>query len=170
MQLCPCQSGKLFSECCQPYISFTVAAPSPEALMRSRYTAFALANVEYIEKTMRGVAAQGFNRAGTLKFASESEWLGLDIVHSYQHSDEVGYVEFVAHYNDGKGYHQHLAELSEFHKEEGHWYYVDGQPKKFEHHHGEDVIKPFKRSSPKIGRNDPCTCGSGKKFKKCCGG
>jgi hypothetical protein len=33
-----------------------------------------------------------------------------------------------------------------------------------------DKPKPPYLAPPKVGRNDPCTCGSGKKFKKCCGG
>jgi SEC-C motif-containing protein len=170
MQFCPCQSGKSFQECCEPYVTFVKPAPTPEALMRSRYTAFTLANVDYIEKTMRGHAAEGFNRASSLKFAKESEWVGLDIVRSYQPFDNIGYVEFVAHYNDSKGHHQHLAELSEFQLEDGQWYYVDGKQETHHHgHHHDETPQPIRHSAPKVGRNDPCTCGSGKKYKKCCG-
>jgi uncharacterized protein YchJ len=35
--------------------------------------------------------------------------------------------------------------------------------------HGHDHLKPITRTGAKIGRNDPCSCGSEKKFKKCCG-
>jgi preprotein translocase subunit SecA len=35
---------------------------------------------------------------------------------------------------------------------------------------GDDVVKTVRREEPKVGRNDPCPCGSGKKYKKCHGG
>lgn len=37
------------------------------------------------------------------------------------------------------------------------------------HHHHHEALKPILRAAPKVGRNDPCTCGSEKKYKKCCG-
>jgi len=168
MTNCPCQSGKPFTQCCEPYVTFEKNAPTAEALMRSRYTAFTLANVDYIAKTQADKANEGFNAAQTLKFANESEFVGLDILRSYQPFDNLGYVEFVVHYNDAKGHHQHLAELSEFHLIDGQWYYVDGKQQDHHHHHHE-VAQPIRRDNPKIGRNDPCSCGSGKKYKKCCG-
>lgn len=159
MQNCPCCSGLSFQHCCEPYIKNIQTAPNPEALMRSRYTAYTLGNIDYIEHTMKGKALSNFDRAGTLHFARTSQWQGLDIVRGYQSSDSIGYVEFVAHYNDSKGHHQHMSELSEFHLEDGLWYYVDGKQKVHHHNH----------HSGKIGRNDPCPCNSGKKYKKCCG-
>jgi hypothetical protein len=51
------------------------------------------------------------------------------------------------------------------HGEEGH---VHGPNCNHGHHH-HDALTPQKRSAPKVGRNDPCSCGSKKKFKKCCG-
>lgn len=168
MKNCPCQSGKTFAQCCEPYVTLIKPAPTAEALMRSRYTAFTLAKVDYIEKTQAGEAAKDFNHAKTLKFCKESEFQGLDILRSYQPFDNLGYVEFVVHYNDAKGQHQHLAELSEFNLVDGQWYYVDGKQQEHHHHH-HDTATPTRRTSAKIGRNDPCTCGSGKKYKKCCG-
>ncbi|MFN7096190.1 MAG: YchJ family protein [Gammaproteobacteria bacterium] len=172
MQQCPCQSGKSFAECCQPYVTFTKAAPTPEALMRSRYTAYTLANIDYIQQTMKDPIAASFNYDNSLKFAKESEWVGLDIIRSYQPFDTIGYVEFVAHFNDYTGEHQHLAELSEFHLEDGRWYYVDGTQEEHHHdhhHHDDTSSQPIRYNGIKLGRNDPCYCGSGKKYKKCCG-
>jgi len=53
-----------------------------------------------------------------------------------------------------------LQERSRFVKEDGKWFYVDG-----------DIMEvpPTIAKKPKVGRNEPCPCGSGKKFKKCCG-
>lgn len=167
MTNCPCLSGKSFDLCCEPYLNGTQAAPSAVALMRSRYTAYVLANVDYLEKTSHGLAAEKFNRASALKFAKESQWQGLDIVRNYQPFDYTAYVEFVAHYNDKQGRHQHLNELSEFQLIDGHWYYVDGQQETHHHDHGA-TTRPMLKVDAKVGRNDPCPCGSGKKFKKCC--
>jgi SEC-C motif-containing protein len=168
MSGCPCHSGKSYQDCCEPYLTQAQTAPTPEALMRSRYTAHVLVNVDHLKRTCRGTAAAKFKRADSFRFAKESEWLGLDIVRAYMLSPTKGVVEFVAHYNDAKGRHDHVQEASEFLLEEGQWYYVGG--KSFEHHaHHHPVAEPIRHSAPKIGRNDPCSCGSGKKFKKCCG-
>lgn len=47
--------------------------------------------------------------------------------------------------------------------------HVHGPNCKHDHHHHHHAIQPIVRNAPKIGRNDPCICGSGKKYKKCCG-
>lgn len=170
MSSCPCYSGKDFAACCEPYLTGAMFAPTPEALMRSRYTAYTLANINYIEKTQRDVAAKEFDRVESLQFAKESEWQGLEIVRSYQLAADVGYVEFIVHYNDGHHHHQHLHELSKFQHIEGQWYYVSGEQKSHDHaHYHEEKASPLRHDTPKLGRNDPCRCGSGKKYKKCCG-
>ena len=94
-------------------------------------------------------------------WSRESDWRGLEIVSTKKggEDDTEGTVEFVAQYaRHGKEEFHH--ELAEFAKAEGRWYFVDGK-----------LVgkKPFVRDEPKVGRNDPCPCGSSKKFKKCCG-
>ena len=93
--------------------------------------------------------------------AEHAEWLGLEIVRSEtgEGHDEVAYVEFVAHYRED-GLERRHSERSRFRWDAGRWYYVDGE-----------TPKPLTQTNagPKIGRNDPCPCGSGRKFKKCCG-
>ncbi len=127
--------------------------------MRSRYTAFTLADVDYIEKTTDPSARSSFDRAQTLHWAKQSEWKGLEIVSCEDggEKDSEGTVEFIARY-DFEGASQEHHERAEFRKRDGHWYFVDGKL----------VQQPF-RAEVKVGRNDPCTCGSGKKYKKCCG-
>lgn len=169
MKNCPCRSGKIFQECCEPYIKGTQIAPTPDAVMRSRYTAYTIGDMGYIEQTMKGPAAENFDRVSTLQFATESEWQGLDIIRSYQPFPTTAYVEFVAHYNDSKGRHQHMNELSEFQLQDGQWYYVDGKQEVHHHNHHNDTPTPVRHSGEKLGRNDPCHCKSGKKYKKCCG-
>lgn len=168
MTRCPCCSNKSYQDCCQPYIQGEQFAPTAEALMRSRYTAYTLAKVEYLRNTSRGKAAADFNPQHILQFAKQSQWQGLDVLRSYQPFPNRAYVEFVAHYNDARGKHQHLCELSEFHLEDDRWYYVDGKQEiSHGHHHAEQ--QPIRNTQPKQGRNDPCLCGSGQKYKKCCG-
>ncbi|MEW8683176.1 MAG: YchJ family metal-binding protein, partial [Candidatus Thiodiazotropha endolucinida] len=72
---------------------------------------------------------------------------------------EEASVEFIATYKEGGMVRPH-HEISRFLKQDGVWYFVDGQ-----------LVAPKteKRHQPKVGRNDPCPCGSGKKYKKCCG-
>jgi preprotein translocase subunit SecA len=45
--------------------------------------------------------------------------------------------------------------------------HVHGPDCQHDHHH--EPLAPFRREAPKLGRNDPCHCGSGRKFKKCHG-
>ncbi len=73
-------------------------------------------------------------------------------------ADEEGVVEFIASYTMDKLKDQH-RERAKFKKKDGVWLYEDG-----------DIVPTtIVRSGPKVGRNDPCPCGSGKKYKHCCG-
>lgn len=158
MTACPCGSGAAFDVCCGPLLAGGPAA-SPEALMRSRYTAFTRTDIDYLETTLAPEAKEGFDRADAENWAGSADWQGLE-VRSTTLSDNgtQGTVEFVARYKfQGKPFAHH--ELASFRQENGRWMYVDGilSP------------KPPQRFAEKVGRNDPCPCGSGKKFKKCCG-
>lgn len=159
MTLCPCGSRRDRDECCGPLLA-GAPAPTAEALMRSRYTAFVEADVDYLERTLAPEAKEDFDRAETETWARQGEWRGLEIrgVAGGGADDDEGRVEFVARYRfQGKDYAHH--ELGSFRKQDGRWVYVDG------------VLNPkaAPRQVAKIGRNDPCSCGSGKKYKKCCG-
>ncbi|MES2966035.1 MAG: YchJ family protein [Bdellovibrionota bacterium] len=159
MSKCYCGSGQDYATCCEPYIKGTSKAPTPEALMRSRYCAFVTADVDYIEKTTDPSAREGFDRDGTMEWAKNSEWKGLEIVSTEGggKTDTTGQVEFIANYKyDGADRAHH--ERSEFKKREGSWFFLDGK-----------LVQAPVRNENKIGRNDPCHCGSGKKFKKCHG-
>ena len=156
MTSCPCGSGRGYDECCGPLLAGG-PAPSPEALMRSRYTAFTRADLDYLEKTLAPEAKEDYNREETESWVKDAKWNGLE-VRSSTVDGEGGTVEFVAHYKiHGKVFAHH--ELATFRTLDGSWAYVDGilNP------------RPAQRSVDKVGRNDPCPCGSGKKYKKCCG-
>ncbi|HLO77428.1 MAG TPA: YchJ family protein [Magnetospirillum sp.] len=156
MTSCPCGSGRGFDECCGPLLSGG-AAPSPEALMRSRYSAFTRADLDYLENSLAPEAKEDYDRSETETWVKEARWDGLEIRSSATDGDN-GSVEFVARYRlRGKVFAHH--ELASFRQHEGRWVYVDGVMNP----------RPAQRVADKVGRNDPCPCGSGKKYKKCCG-
>lgn len=147
---CPCGSGLSYPKCCGAYISHQQRPSTPEALMRSRYTAYTQVNLEYIAATMKSPAADHFDIEAAQAWASSVKWLGLEVIKT-QHRANQGMVEFRAHYSiDGKK--NILAEISQFHLEHGKWYYIDGRPP------NQIKIKP----------NQLCPCGSNIKYKKCC--
>ncbi len=161
MANCPCGSGASYAKCCKPYIDAEKHAPTAEALMRSRYTAYTRGEVDYIINTHSPDGREELSREATEKWAKESEWLGLEIVgvSGGGESDKKGTVEFKARYRDADRAIINHHELSSFVKTDGRWYFDDAKM----------VNRPETRESPKVGRNDPCPCGSGKKYKHCCG-
>lgn len=157
MECCPCGLSQSYEQCCGRFIESGMNPLTPEELMRSRYTAYTRANIDYIEKTMRAPANKDFDAKTALMWASQVQWLKLEVMHTRMASAKKGYVEFRAHFAEENKQHL-IHELSEFHRVEGKWFYVNGRGVK---------EKPEQASS--IGRNDACPCGSQKKFKKCCG-
>ena len=161
MDLCPCGSGKAFEDCCGPYVEGKEAAPTAEALMRSRYTAHCLGRYEYLNESILPEMRDEADEAETREWSELVEWQGLEILSAKDGGpdDETGEVSFEARYAL-RGSPRSLREDAFFRKKDGRWYYADGVV------HGQETVR---RQSPKVGRNDPCPCGSGKKYKKCCG-
>jgi SEC-C motif-containing protein len=161
MELCPCGSGKSYAECCEPIIKGKIKAPTPEALMRSRYSAYAKTEVEHVIKSTAPEQRKGLDENATRAWSQNSQWTGLEIVSTEKGGpdDDTGSVEFIATYTEG-GVAKRHHEKGLFRKIRGSWYYEDGEMVK---------QQPVVREEPKVGRNDPCPCGSGKKYKKCCG-
>ena len=162
--ICPCGSQKDFSNCCEPYLKGDAPAPTPEALMRSRYTAHVQQDMKYLRETLAPEVRSQFNEREVRDWA-QSEWLGLEILGA-----EGGKVEFTAKYKkDGHVFEHH--EVSKFRKIGDRWFFVSGDHHVHRdgegHHHAPQA--PVVREEPKVGRNDPCPCGSGQKFKKCHG-
>jgi SEC-C motif-containing protein len=146
--------------CCGPYVDGTVAAPTAEALMRSRYSAHVLGAIDYLMATWDDSVRAAVDRAAVADWVRSSEWLGLTVMATEAGAvdDESGVVEFEARYRSGGVGHVH-HERSRFRRRGGRWYFVDG-----------DVVPASPAARAKTpGRNDPCSCGSGKKYKKCCG-
>lgn len=126
IKYCPCGTEKRYLDCCGAYLQKKMIPETPEALMRSRYSAFVEKNVLYIRKTMRPPALQHFNKKRILD--GKEQWLGLNVIQSESdpHNPDIGYVEFIAHFQLNGKHHQ-IQEKSEFHRIDGKWYYVDGK-------------------------------------------
>ncbi len=158
---CPCQSGVNFDRCCEPIINGLRQAETAEQLMRARYTAHTQVQMDFIAKTHDPKTKKNVDLKDSRDWAESTKWMGLEIIKTNQGGpdDEFGTVEFKASFetNDGLQFHH---ELSEFRNRDGAWFYSDST-----HPTGHTVV----RGDPKIGRNGPCPCGSGKKYKKCCG-
>ena len=160
MQSCPCGSGKPFSECCGPILQGARPAATAEELMRARYSAYVEGPIEFLGESLHPDHRDDYDEAATRRWAARARWLGLQIGNLVAGGteDEQGSVEFIARYREKGVIHAH-RERSEFVKQQGRWYFVEGE-----------VLAPETSTrGAKVGRNDPCPCGSGKKYKKCCG-
>lgn len=160
MKPCPCGSGRSYTECCGPYISGSQRPSTAEALMRSRYSAYAEHAINYIVDTCTKDGKQDIDVKQTRDWSEKSQWLGLKILSVTKGGpdDTEGAVEFEAVY-EHEGLKDIHHEKARFKKVEGAWLYDEG-----------DIVpKTIVRSNPKVGRNEPCPCGSGKKYKHCHG-
>ena len=153
---CFCGSGNTFEQCCKPIIDGTQPAPTAQALMQSRYSAYVIVASQYLIDSTHISQRAKYSKADIEAWAKECHWQKLEIIDCKKglSDDSVGEVEFKAYYQDSKNILQIHHEKSVFKKENGNWFYVNG------------TIIPSKTI---INRNDSCACGSGKKFKKCCG-
>lgn len=153
---CHCYSQRPFDQCCHPYLMAMALPPTAEALMRSRFSAFRLRDGRYLRESWDLTT-----RPLQLDFEQDQRvWSGLDIVATLAGSehDERGVVEFKARYELGEETYL-LHEVSRFGRHDGRWYYLDGRFA----YHGKIAHKGVWL------KNVPCHCGSGQKFKKCCG-
>jgi len=149
-QICPCGSNQPISQCCERFHTGE-SAPTPEALMRSRYSAFVLGLVDYLIATTLPAQQAGADRLALEQWSLHSKWLGLTVHGVTPAGDAFGHarVSFSARWADTEGNHEH-RENSVFVQRAGFWYFIDPE------------------MGLAAGRNDPCPCGSGGKFKKCC--
>ena len=156
MEKCPCGSGNQLNDCCGPIIDGTTIATTAEALMRSRYTAYTLKDDDYLRRTWHPDTCPDASEALD---DDETVWTGLQVLRAEQggSEDNEGVVEFIATCSV-KNIPSQLHETSQFLRHNGYWVYVEGTGQ-----------QPIRRDNQKVGRNDPCPCGSGKKYKKCCG-
>ncbi|MBL8491701.1 MAG: SEC-C domain-containing protein [Rhodocyclaceae bacterium] len=120
-EICPCGSGRGYDQCCGQWHRGR-PAPDPESLMRSRYTAYALGLGPYILDTWHPST-----RPGSLESETQPrpQWIGLQVLSAHQ-AGEAGSVEFVARFRVNGRAHK-LHESSRFRREDGRWYYLDGE-------------------------------------------
>lgn len=132
--------------------------------MRSRYTAYTRGDIGYIAATLAADQRSAFDAVAAKNWATRATWLGLRIVSTARGGadDADGVVSFVATYREGGKTIEH-HEVSQFRRDDGAWRFVAGDTRA--------VVTEPKRAAgaAKVGRNDPCLCGSGKKYKFCCG-
>lgn len=125
-ELCPCESGQPFAVCCAPYLAGDKPAPTAEALMRSRYSAYTRRDAAYLLRTWHSST-----RPAVLDLEQDAglRWLGLKILNRSAGGPEdgEGTVEFVARYKAVGGKAGRMHEVSRFVREGGAWYYLDGE-------------------------------------------
>ena len=158
MRTCPCCSQNEYTQCCEPYLNDKKYPETPVVLMRSRYTAYTMANIDYIKKTMRGKALFGFQDSVAKRWAKRILWVKLDILQTRFDTPSKGVVEFEATYIEGHLL-KSMHEKSVFLYEQGRWFYVDGM----------HLPSAYDTSKQIISRQQNCPCGSQRKFKNCHG-
>lgn len=148
--VCPCGSGSVLDDCCGRFHS-DFSAPDAQRLMRSRYTAYVLGLVDYLIATTLPAQQARLDRAAMAAWSAQAMWLGLEVENAevIGGKPEHAFVTFTARWHDAEGEHSH-RERSAFVQNDGRWYFID-------------PTVPLA-----TGRNDPCPCASGEKFKKCC--
>jgi SEC-C motif-containing protein len=119
--------------------------------MRSRYSAYALGLIDYLRTTTLPAQQAGLDLQAISAWSLESSWLGLTVESAEEFDGQPAHarVTFTAHWRDAGGEHSH-RECSAFVRAGNAWYFIDPTVEL------------------RAGRNDPCPCASGQKFKKCC--
>lgn len=126
---CPCgrcdatSRGLTYAQCCGRYVDDFDGTPAPdaEALMRSRYSAFVLERADYLRATWHAS-----KRPSQVSFDAGVKWLGLEVRDHQVIDDSHAEVEFVARLREPSGRAVRLHERSRFVREDGCWFYVDG--------------------------------------------
>jgi SEC-C motif-containing protein len=151
---CPCSPSNRYDACCQPIHEGKKQASTAQELMRSRYSAYAKGLVPYLIQTCHASLRPSQSAFDLMDWCRRAQFLRLDILETKAglEKDVIGMVKFVAWIKENGKIHP-LAEASDFEREDGQWRYKSG--------------KHFRQAMP--GANEACPCGSGKKFKKCCG-
>lgn len=158
-ELCPCGYGATFADCCEPVIKSEREPETAEELMRARYSAFAAGAIDFIVASTHSRTRGEVDIPYTTEWSRNSIWQGLQIIETKDVDENKSLVSFEAKFSQ-QGAEQIHREKSVFEREEGQWRFVTG----------DEIKNPTVRyETPRPGRNEPCPCGSGKKYKKCCG-
>jgi SEC-C motif-containing protein len=158
-QSCPCGSGSDFADCCGPIIDGTRESETAEQLMRARYSAFVTGAIDFIVSSTHTRTRKEIDLDFVRQWSETSTWRGLEIFETKVLNEDKAFISFEAQFTQNGEEHHH-REKSLFEREDGQWRFVTG----------DELKNPTVRyETPKPGRNDPCPCGSGKKYKKCHG-
>lgn len=154
-QPCSCGSGLDYAACCEPVITRKTPAASAEKLMRARFTAHVADAGEFLHTSYLPTSRLPYVEEKAAPLA----WSRL-VIHSHEPDVRPGvsHVDFTAYFNADNGAEGALHEKSEFELIDGDWIFTRTLRQ------GPAPIK----AAVKAGRNDPCPCGSGKKYKQCC--
>ena len=156
---CPCGSGATFADCCERVIKGEREPETAAELMRARYSAFATGAIDFIVASTHSSTRKEVDIPYTTEWSKNSTWQGLQIIETKDVDENKTLVSFEAKFTQ-HGTEQNHREKSIFERENGQWRFVTG----------DELKNPTVRYETKRpGRNEPCTCGSGKKYKKCCG-
>jgi SEC-C motif-containing protein len=159
-ELCPCGSGASFADCCEPIIKGTRESETAEELMRARYSAFVTQAIDFIVASTHARTRKEIDLEFIREWSETSTWRGLEIVETRQVNENKAFVSFEARFTNQEGEDQLHREKSLFERENGQWKFVTG----------DELKNPtVMYETPPPGRNDPCPCGSGRKYKKCHG-
>jgi len=159
MSDCACGSGTEFDSCCAPFLAGDAKPETAEQLLRSRYTSFTRKETEYVLKTTHPDQVKNLDTEAVAAWAETAIWKALEIykIEKGTKDDDEAWIDFIARYDEDGEEVEH-SERAHFVKHEGAWV--------FDHQRSGT---PQLLAANKVGRNDPCPCSSGKKYKKCCG-
>ena len=159
-ELCPCGSGAAFAECCEPIIKGTRESETAEELMRARYSAFVTHAIDFVVASTHSRTRKEIDLDFIREWSETSTWQALQILETRQVNANKAFVSFEARFANPAGEDQIHREKSLFERENEEWKFVTG----------DELKNPTVRYEiPPPGRNDPCPCGSGRKYKKCHG-
>ena len=104
---CFCGTNNTFDQCCKPIIDGTQPAPTAQALMRSRYSAYMIVASQYLIDSTHISQRANYSKTEIEAWAKESHWQKLEIIDCKKgfSEDSVGEVEFKAYYRDTKNIH-----------------------------------------------------------------
>ena len=119
---CFCGSAIFFQDCCGKYIDGRDKAPTALALMKSRYSAYASHQVDYLLNTTHSSQRKYYSKAAILNWATTNDWQKLEIISATENT-----VEFKAYFLDENKQNKVHHEFSTFKKENDNWFYVDGK-------------------------------------------
>lgn len=120
VRFCPCSSGLNYINCCAPFHQNKENPATAEALMRSRFSAYALHLIDYLVATTHTSVRHLHQKIEIKKWATSNTWLRLEICEALE-----DIVEFKAYFQHNKQHHVH-NERSTFKQEQAKWYYLKG--------------------------------------------